>query len=431
MNLGDFQKWLAFGNGVGIAISGADLFVTVIGMRPSGVTILGESTISGFRDLPASEWGAQYSSFLNKLDAGHRAATVLLPRDEIVVRQVNLPGVSDKDLASAIRFEMDNLQPYSEGEAVSDWARIGKSSSILVGMARRETIEGYSTLFAEAGIKVRAFTFSAAAIYAALRVYGQPAAGFLAWSGTEAYGESETKPLFSAQFEDQSERAGNFALSELRLPVATEPAQLESLLPVPKAAPADTDLSRTALPYATALAGVVPYPALSLNLLPKEQRQVTSRLRYIPTAVLAAIVLLLGTAALAYPRYSDRQYLRLLQQEILKLEPRAKQAIALDRQTAAIRNRTLVLDDFRRQTKIDLDTVGEMSQILKPPAWLNSLQLTREQVNIGGEAEQAAPLLKLLDSSKYFQNSEFTLPLSRSQNNDLFSIRTLRRTLAP
>jgi Tfp pilus assembly protein PilN len=424
MNLGEFQKWLAFGNGVGIAISGSDLLVSVIGMRPRGVTILGESTIA-FRDLQAREWGEQYANFLKKMNAGHRAATVLLPRDEIVVRQLNLPGVSDKDLASAIRFEMDSLQPYSEGEAVSEWMRIGKSSSVLVGIARRTTIDGYVSLFAEAGVKVRAFTFSAAVIYSALRIYGQPPPGFLVWSDTEAYGESESKPLFSANFEDQSVRAGNFALSELRLAPETEPARLEELLPAPIAAPEGTDLSRTALPYAAALAAAVPQPALSLNLLPKDQRQATSRLRYVPSAALAAIALLLSVAALAYPRYADRQYLAQLQTEIRKLEPRAKQAIALDRQIAVTRNRTQVLDDFRRQTKSDMDAIREMTAILHPPAWLNALQMTREQANISGEAEQAATLLKLLDSSKYFQNSEFTLPLS----NNMFSIRLVRKTV--
>jgi Tfp pilus assembly protein PilN len=429
MNLGKFQKWLAFGSGVGIAINGSDLLVTVVSMRPGGVTILGESTIAGFRDLPAGEWGGQYASFLKKMNAGHRAATVLLPRNEIVVRQLSLPGVTDKDLAAAIRFELDSLQPYSEGEAVSDWVRIGKSSSILVGIARRQTIDTYSNLFAEAGLKVRAFTFSAAVIYSALRIYGKPPAGFLVWSHAEAYGESESKPLFSAQFEDQSPRAGNFALSELRLPPETQPARLRELLPSPVAAPEGTDLSLTALPYATALAGAVPQPALSLNLLPKEQRQATSPLRYVPSAVLAAIALLLIAVALIYPRYADRQYLALLQTEIQKLEPRAKQAIALDHQIAVTRNRTLVLDDFRRQTKADMDTVREMTQILRPPGWLNSLQMTREQINVGGEAEQAATLLKLLDSSKYFQNSEFTLPLSHTQNGDMFSIRLVRRTV--
>jgi Tfp pilus assembly protein PilN len=436
MHLGEFKKWLAFGSGVGIAISGGDLLITVIRMRPGGVTILGESTITGYRDQPAAEWGQHYASFLEKMDAGHRAATVLLPRDEIVVRQVNLPGVSDQDLASAIRFELDGLHPYAEGEAVYDWVRIGKSSSILVGIARREMLDSCVRLFAEAGVKVSAFTCSAAVIYPALRIYRQPAAGFLAWSGDEAYGESESKPIFSAQFESFSPRTTEFALSELRLAPETEPTTLESLLPQPLAAPADIQLSRTALPYATALAGAVTdgiggflQPALSLNLLPKELRQGTSRLRYVPSAVLASLVLLLATAALAYPRYADRRYLALLQGEIHKLEPRAKQAVALDRQTAGIRNRTQVLDDFRRQTKGDLDAVREMTQIVRPPAWLNWLQLTREQINIAGEAEQAAPLLKLLDSSKYFRNSEFSLPLSRGQGGDLFSIRMLRRTV--
>ena len=46
---------------------------------------------------------------------------------------------------------------------------------------------------------------------------------------------------------------------------------------------------------------------------------------------------------------------------------------------------------------------------------------------ISGEADQAAPLLKLLDSSPLFQNSEFALSVSRNAQTEQFRIRTLRR----
>ena len=43
----------------------------------------------------------------------------------------------------------------TDEEVASSFARLGKTSSVMVAIARSETIGYYSTLFAEAGIKVR------------------------------------------------------------------------------------------------------------------------------------------------------------------------------------------------------------------------------------------------------------------------------------
>lgn len=436
MTSSGLRKWLAFGTGVGIEIGGEDLHVVVVRVRPGGPTILGEFSVSRFREKPASEWGASYSGFLKKLELGHLAATVLLPREELIVRQVVLPGVSDKDIGAAIRFELDALQPYSDGDAVSNWSRIGKTSSVLVGMARRELIARYSTLFAEAGVKITAFTFSAATVYSALRLYSTPpAGGILAIAEQdnefEIYGESPSRPLFSARLDASFDRARELAIAELRLPPETEPVALQDALPRPAAAPAETDLSRSALSYATALAGACPQLALSVNLLPSEQRQASSRLRYVPTAVLAALVLLIMGAALIYPRFADRRYLQLLQAEVHKLEPRAREAAALERLIQTTRNRSQVLENFRHQTKEDMDALNELTLTLKSPAWLNSLQLTRDSVILSGEAAQSAPLLKILDSSHQFKSSDFTLPIARTSGGESFSIRATRQAAAP
>jgi hypothetical protein len=68
--------------------------------------------------------------------------------------------------------------------------------------------------------------------------------------------------------------------------------------------------------------------------------------------------------------------------------------------------------------------------MLAAPTWLNSLQLTRDSVTIAGETEQAAALIKLLDSSKQFRSSSFALPLQRSAAGELFSIRSSRREIS-
>ena len=197
------------------------------------------------------------------------------------------------------------------------------------------------------------------------------------------------------------------------------------------AAPADYDVAGGFLSYATALSAASLRPAVRVNLLPPDQRRQTSRLRYVPTLVLATLVLLLLVAVIAYQKYADRQYLGLLQQEIQKLEPAARKAAGLDRQINIARNRAQTLDNFRLHTRDDLDALRELTELLPSPAWVNSFQLTRNGLVISGEAEQAAPLIKLLDGSAQFRGSSFAIPIGKSGNGEAFSIRASRQGVAP
>jgi hypothetical protein len=432
----DFIKWLAIGTGIGIEIGSEDLIVTVVRLRPSGPRVRGELTIPRFREQAAADWGAAYAAFLHKLGVRHLAATVLLPRDEVRVRQISLPGVTDKDLAQAVRFEIDSLNPHSEEEVAFDGARIGKTSSVLIAIARRSVVERYTALFSQAGVKTASFTFSAPTIYSALRLLAAPPKdGVLALEpaegGLEVYGESATRPVFSARLDQPAERVRTIAVSELRLPPETEAVPLRDQLPRPLAAPETYEPSRACLSYAAALSGAGLQCPLSLNLLPRELRQSASRARYIPTAVLGFLVLLLSIAALAYPSYSDRHYDGLLEAQIRVYAPLARKASDAERETVNDRNRSQTLDNFKQQTRQDLDALNALTHLLAPPSWLNSMQLNRTSVSITGETDQAAALIKLLDGSHQFQNSTFTLPLQRSSGGEIFSIRSARKGVAP
>jgi hypothetical protein len=436
MSTVDFRKWLAFGTGVGIEMGRQDLIATVVRLRPSGVRVLGEIIIPRFREQPAAEWGEEYAGFLQKLGVRHLAATVLLPRDEVTVRQVLLPGVSDKDLAAAVRFEIDSLNPYSEEEAAYDGARIGKSASVLIGISRRSSLDRYIALLSQAGVKVASFSFSGPAIYSALRLYALPSSDGLVALGqdedeVEVYGESPTRPLFSARLDQSPDRARTLAVSELRLPPETEATALHLQLPQPAAKPENYDQERSSLSYAAAVSSASLLHPLSLNLLPPEQRRSASRLRYVPTAVLGSIVLLLAIAALAYPKYSDNHYRELLQAQIRALDPVARKAATTERQTATLRNQAQTLDTFRQQTKDDLDALNELTHLLAPPAWLDSMQMTRTSINLTGQTQQAAELIKLLDTSHHFQGSAFSLPLQKGAGGEVFSIRSARKAVTP
>jgi Tfp pilus assembly protein PilN len=435
-NLADLKRLIAFSSGIGIEIGVKDLEVTVVRVRPNGIAVLGSTTICGFGERPAAEWGGEYARFLHEVGGTHLAAEVLLPRRETIVRQFAFPGVAARDLAPAIALQIDTLHPYGEEEVVYGWSPL-ETRGALVGILRRSTLDRYTALFAEAGIAVASFTFSAAAIYAARRKpVAQPEgldSGFAAVASQEqgaceVYGESAARPVFSAEFDLPPDRAIALAASELRLePPERETLSLDRVLPVPRVNPVSNDLTRRALPYAAAVAGTCPWLAPAANLLPPGDRRSNSRAMYIPTAALAVLLLLLSGAFLAHASWEDQRYLADLQTEIAKLEPRAKLAATLDREMTRAQNRTRLLDEFRARTKGDLEALNVLTTLLPPPTWTNTIDLAPDGAMLAGETDQAAPLLHLLDASPYFQNSEFVGSLAKAGGNEQFQIHTARR----
>jgi hypothetical protein len=242
----------------------------------------------------------------------------------------------------------------------------------------------------------------------------------------EVYGESPSRPLFSAEFDLPPERASMLALSELRLTADTAPRTLEEMLPAPAVNPIENDLSRNALPYATALSGACPWVAPAANVLPPEYRRFNSRAVFVPTMVLAALLLLVAGSMAAYASWSEKQYLKQIGAQIASLEPLRKRADWLDTATAHTRARALLLDQFRKQTRTDLDALNALTHLLEPPAWSNNIELARDSVRVSGSAPQTAPLLKILDASPFFEKTEIQMSTPQA-SGESFQIRTSRR----
>lgn len=425
------RRWVAIGTGVGIEIRGADLHVTVARVRPQGVRIMGTALIPRFRERPAADWGDECRRFLVKAGARLLSATVLLPREEVTVRVVALPGVADKDLTAALALQLDTLHPYPEDDIAYDATRLNGTGAVLVATARRSVVESYAALFAEAGLKTASFTVSAAVIHCALRLFQEPPTEFLAVTpragdGVEVYGESPSRPVFSAVFDRAVPQAIGRAVAELRLPPDAAPVPLPDLLPKPVAAPAEVDPIASSLPYATALASACPWLGLSLNLLPAEQRRTSNRLVYVPTAALATVLLLMLGAVVAQSGYEDGRYRELVQRERTKVRPQAIRVAGVEQEIERARARLELLERVRGRSRNDMDLLNELTRLLPPPNWTSALDLNRRTVNVTGEAEQAAELLKVLDSSPFFQGSEYVTPLTRVNNAELFRIRTQR-----
>ena len=134
-----------------------------------------------------------------------------------------------------------------------------------------------------------------------------------------------------------------------------------------------------------------------------------------------------AVALAAYPSFEDGRYLRSLNREIAKVTPQAMLAAKLDKDIETTRQRTIparsgagaIEGGHRYFARDDEDFAAS-------DYWLNTLEINRKQVTVAGETDQAAPLLKQIDASPFFEQSEFSMQPMRTQTGEAFRIRTNR-----
>ena len=458
-----WRQALLFGTGFGIRIGARNLDAVLERTRPSGARLLAETTIADFRSRPAAEWGAELLRFLARAGESRLAATVVLPRDEVIVRTLNFPGVADRDVPAAIGLQIETLHPWGgsgggpgnsqsgEEEPAWGWFRAG-ADTVMVGLARKTVIESYETLFSEAGIPLAALTFAPVVMHSALRIWRAapgsilcflPATSVSGQPRTEIYGESEARSIYSAEFSGDRERALAVARAELRLPPDYPAQTFAQALPAPvNVLPAPVNALPAAvggtapvspLAWAAAVVGSLPLNAMGragkfANLLPPERRAAHNRMQYVFPILLASLLLAALIAAfVVLPAVAEKRYRDELNLAVRTVEPAALRAQSLEKRIAAERARVASLDEIRRRPQADLDVLAELTRLLPAPVWTSAVDIFPDSVVIAGEADQAGPLLKILDASPLFQNSEFATSVTRNKDTDQFRIRTTRR----
>ena len=458
------------GTGCGVEIRGSRLNVMAVKSRPSGVTLLGRMTIEDFRERPPQEWGAEYNAFLKGLRLSHLSCSVSLPRNDVIVREIHLPAMPRKELAAAVGYQLEGLHPYEQDEVYHAFAPLREMSEgmsrlpLAVVVAEKTRIDEYASTFEEAGIAVETFTVVAAAFYAGVRVrWDSPPVPFViadfAKDSLEIYGEGRARPLLSARFDLGSipaERALQLAGADLRLEEAEpasivvtggseseeeeglhpqrveadgafQPCSLEEILPAPESSEDAFDAKRNAAALAVGLEAACPRLGWRANLLPPERRKKSARWMYLPTALLAAVLMFLGLAFPLRPLIQDRDYIGAVQAEVAKLDQIVAQVE--NRQSEIQRNkaRLAVLQSLRRRTEADLSIVRELSNLLPNSVWLTSLELNDDGVQMRGEADRAAPLLGIINDAVTLASAEFLTSLVTTAQGDRFQIGAQRR----
>ncbi len=450
------------GSGCGLEIRGDALVATAVKSRPGGVSWLGSKTIEGFEQRQASEWGAELNAFLQACGVSHVAASFVLPREDVIVRLLQLPPMSVKEREAAVRYQLDGLHPFAEDEIYFTFAPLAVKATgpgpVAVAIAEKAVVDRYADLLEEAGVAVAAFTVSSSALYAALRVRpGEAPKPLLValrdGDDLEVYGESAGRPLLNVDFNLRSvpaERALQLALSDLRLSehedalfvAAGEPLEAElpagvdsraaaEVFPAPLGAGDDFDFSRDLSGLAGALESACPRLGWRANLLPPERRKSDSRLLWAPTAALVLLLLLLGAGFIVRPWIQNAGYAAALERRTAELETIAAASDANSEATAEVARKIEILEDLQARARQDLQVVSELSLLVPDTAWLSQLAVLDSGVQLFGQAASAAPLLGVLNQAVSLEKAAFARSLVKENDYERFQITATRRANAP
>ncbi|MDZ7636717.1 MAG: PilN domain-containing protein [Bryobacterales bacterium] len=425
-----WKRAAASGTGLAIAIDGDNLDILIVRVRPGSVTIRGYQRFANIKERPAAELGAEYDRFLKANGAPQLPAWVLLPREDLIVRTLSLPGVPAKDLASALDLQLDSLHPYVDQAVQFGYVRIGNTSQVLVGIAREELVDRWIAFFEEAGIKLGGFTFSADALYRAIRCLRVPEPGFATaiecGDAVEIYGESPSRPVYDALLYAGAAPALAHATAELRLDDNDAVRELAELLPAPATVEQAEFAHQHPLLYSTALGAAATFPVPAANLLPMELRRGGNWTAFLPTLILLALLSLLVAGMYGHKAWQERQYAARLMAEVRLLERQVALGQRMDNEGERFLTRLDQLKEHRLRTSADLEALLALTRLLPDDAWITQFDLSRDEISLTGEAARAGDLIGLIDASPLFEKTEFAMPLQRLENREIFRLRVKR-----
>ena len=375
-----------------------------------------------------------------------------------MLRTLRLPPMRTGELAKAVALQVDDLHPYGARPVYYDSAPLRDELPatgrryVAIAVAEADRIESYARLFSEAGIKLAACTVSAGALRAAARLQGQEprrpfAMAIQAGQSLEIYGESDETPLLSSTLDlggmtlegalrlvhDGLRPCEGEAVRLAMLGAALEPVPgfnplaADEILGTAKGLPDGISIARDTTALGAATESARPAMGLGLNLLPRGARRSHSLAPHAPRLALAVALVLLGASFISLPLVHDSRYADRLRDETARLERAVSGEGAEAERLAELRQRYRWLLDRQVRVRADLDLLREFSEILPAPTVLTALHLDDSTSVLTGTAENADPLLAVLEESPLVEDVRFTRSPAIGGGGELFQIEARRR----
>jgi Tfp pilus assembly protein PilN len=131
----------------------------------------------------------------------------------------------------------------------------------------------------------------------------------------------------------------------------------------------------------------------------------------------------LGLALLLAQGHAQSRHLERVSAEIRRLEPEAKAVEQLGADVQLRRRLLGVLQTIEAGGLRPLPVLKDLTELVPVDAWLQSVSMDRQGVELTGQATAASSLVPLLEGSPWLERVEFTAPVTRAQTKEQFRIR--------
>ena len=444
---------------LGIFIDGETLRLALLSSRFKKISWIEGLSIDKFAEKPPSEIQKQITGLIQKNKATGCRSVLVIPRSDVVVRQIKLPAEAETNLVKVVEYQLAGLLPTDEASVNYDFFASKnktdvKTLGVTIFVVLRSVLQQGLGVCKAFGLKLDRIIPSSVAIsnyFLFLPQQFQPSVALLAYVSeqqAELVGfvnkslhqsrtiqfstDEELVESFKAEVEVFREQAQvpDGVLLDLFLVGHTdkirEVGAAEERLKVHRISgltPLGLELSGKILdsqkfseyflPIAAARSGLDRKNPVPVNLLPPEEHPQKPRWAWTSAYALLGINLVLLLCIGLRGTVQLHTYAKQLGQEVSRLEPEVKKVRSVESQLADLQRRIEIFSNFRKANSLVLGALNELSSVLPKNSYVFQFGIKDPSIEISGVSEDAATLPKILDNSPYFKNAEFAAPITR------------------
>ena len=409
------------------------------------------------------------ATFLKKNKIRNGQVFVSIPREEVVLREIQLPLVVEENLQQVLTYELDRYTPFSTDEAHFAFeigARNSDANTLTLLFAAIEkarlqrylkrltllgvtptAIEVTSTAMLSTLRQLRKLTNSSPSLQASLRVMVDiRETGYeliIAEGPYLRYARSVPKSDDLVMHLGVELDKGIAAIKRERQYVhevilGQTGAQRNALSPDTLAAHMGLQVV-SAEPFASesmVLVGLglrgLHNDTPAINLLPQQTKPQSPRRRYAPTVALVGLAGLLAIAYIAIEGMNNRTALKDINDQLRILSPQISAMTALQDEATAVEQQLQKLESLAPNRLGVLDILKELTTIVPDENWLTNLTYKGHSITLTGKSKSSpARLISLLERSSIFYDVNFSEPVSGQEFRIHAKVRTLPITEIP
>lgn len=430
---------------VGLEIGGKDLRVAVMRSRLGKVRLIAIHRVGGFADLDEEARKKAIKTLIRNNRIPTARVYLTLPREQGIVRQVDLPAEMGQKLADVVKLQVETLSPWPSDEIYWGFAQEApkknrKLSTITIAVISRKVLDPWILFFKSAGVPLSGATLSSLAFGHAANVLWKDAIPTIVLNLKESYTEgivvngSCIAAMTAPPAEDTVAPKGFdrlFAVAKLpsaegsRLIVCGEKAEAFGVEDNPRL-PIENTKREFTNDFGAIATALLPLKESSFdsNLVPPELRYRQSQLRLIPTYIAGLLAICMGITLLAREPYQNRVYASRLDAEIRKVGPQVKEVASQEAELNQFSVKARAFTVHLQNHDYNLEALRELARVLPASAFLASYGYQDGTVTISGFAQSASEIQNLLETSSIFKGVEFTSSVTRdATGKDRFTMK--------